>query len=371
MSYTFVKVTTFYSHFLEQFFKKNHAISEEGYETGLQKLLETGFGWADYYSRNLKNLGVNAHEIVGNATEIQKAWLKEQRTETDLDEKSIILLQLQYLKPDVVFMEDPLRYGGEWLPLLREKVPSIKQIIGYLCAPFNEGVAHLSSFDYMLSCHPGFLEHLLSAGFKAYRLNHAFESSWAPKLQENNPFPEADFVFIGSILLGQGYHNLRWEIIRDLLRENIDLKIYGSLTPMTAADRLKLEWSKPFLRKLRIHPPVFGFEALQILAHSKLSFNNHIDASGAFAANMRLFEATGAGSCLITDHKENIKDFFEPDHEIVTYVSAHDCVEKVNWLLGHPEQAKEIAVAGQRRVLNEHTYAHRAGELDRIIRENL
>jgi spore maturation protein CgeB len=86
---------------------------------------------------------------------------------------------------------------------------------------------------------------------------------------------------------------------------------------------------------------------------------------------MRLFEATGVGTCLITDWKDNLHDLFEPDREVVTYRSPQECVEKVKWLLEHPQEREAIAQAGQARTLKDHTFDQRAIELDYIIRREL
>jgi len=64
---------------------------------------------------------------------------------------------------------------------------------------------------------------------------------------------------------------------------------------------------------------------------SKMTFNSHIDCAEQFAGNMRLFEATGMGACLITDSKSNLPEMFEPDVEVVTYRSAERVVEKVRF----------------------------------------
>ncbi len=89
------------------------------------------------------------------------------------------------------------------------------------------------------------------------------------------------------------------------------------------------------------------------------------------ASNMRLFEATGVGSCLVTDWKANLNRLFEPDREIVTYESADECAEKVKWLLAHPEERRTIALAGQRRTLKDHSYMQRRVQLDDLIRRSL
>ena len=64
----------------------------------------------------------------------------------------------------------------------------------------------------------------------------------------------------------------------------------------------------------RSHPPLFGLDMFQGLRDSQVTLNTHIDISPRSASNMRLFEATGAGSCLLTDRKENLDwTLFEED----------------------------------------------------------
>jgi spore maturation protein CgeB len=121
----------------------------------------------------------------------------------------------------------------------------------------------------------------------------------------------------------------------------------------------------------RARPPLYGVKMYQQLRDSRVVLNTHIDISTTSASNMRLFEVTGVGSCLLTDWKENISELFEPDSEVVTYRSAEECVEKVNYLLNHEEERRAIAEAGQRRALRDHTIPQRAAQLDEIIRATI
>jgi spore maturation protein CgeB len=106
----------------------------------------------------------------------------------------------------------------------------------------------------------------------------------------------------------------------------------------------------------------------QVLHDSKITLNTHADTSTRYASNMRLFETTGVGTCLLTDWKENLFELFEPDREVVAYCSAEDCVEKVRWLLNHPKEREAIAKAGQSRTLEAHTFSHRALQLDELLK---
>ena len=118
----------------------------------------------------------------------------------------------------------------------------------------------------------------------------------------------------------------------------------------------------------RLRPPVFGIEMFDTLFHSDVVLNIHADSSPEFASNMRLYEATGVGSCLLTDNKKNMEDLFTPGKEVVTYDSVQDCIEKATWLMEHPSERKKIAEAGKQRCLLEHTYDNRAVEFDQMIK---
>ena len=115
-------------------------------------------------------------------------------------------------------------------------------------------------------------------------------------------------------------------------------------------------------------PAVFGMEMFDALYDSDVVLNIHADSSPDFASNMRLYEATGVGSCLLTDNKKNMADLFAPDEEVVVYDSPDECVEKARWLIQHPQEREKIAEAGKKRCLQDHTYDNRAMEFDRIIR---
>ena len=109
----------------------------------------------------------------------------------------------------------------------------------------------------------------------------------------------------------------------------------------------------------------------QRLRDSRVVFNNHIDISPASASNMRLFEATGVGACLITDWRANLPELFELEKEVVTYRTAAECAEKVEYLLAHESERCRIAAAGQRRTLRDHAFENRAARIDEIVRNAL
>ena len=84
-----------------------------------------------------------------------------------------------------------------------------------------------------------------------------------------------------------------------------------------------------------------------------------------FSPATRIFEAAGAGACLITDAWEGIEIFLEPGREILV---AHDGLEVAEHLRSlTPERSRAIGKAALKRVLAEHTYRHRAAQLEQLL----
>ncbi len=100
-----------------------------------------------------------------------------------------------------------------------------------------------------------------------------------------------------------------------------------------------------------------------------LNINRGSMARYGFSPPTRVFEAAGAGACLITDKWQGIELFLEPGREVLVAESGDEVAELLCQLT--PERARAIGQAALRRVLNEHTYAQRAGQLERILNENL
>ncbi len=88
-------------------------------------------------------------------------------------------------------------------------------------------------------------------------------------------------------------------------------------------------------------------------------------ASYGFSPATRVFEAAGAGACLITDFWEGIPLFFEPGEEILVARSGEHVALHLATLT--EERARAIGRGALRRVLAEHTYAHRAAQLEEVL----
>ncbi len=84
-----------------------------------------------------------------------------------------------------------------------------------------------------------------------------------------------------------------------------------------------------------------------------------------FSPATRVFEAAGAGACLITDWWTGLETFLEPGAEVL---AARDGAEVAAHLAAlTPERSVEIGQVALRRVLAEHTYARRAEVAEEVL----
>jgi spore maturation protein CgeB len=105
--------------------------------------------------------------------------------------------------------------------------------------------------------------------------------------------------------------------------------------------------------------------AVNCSARMVLNLNRESMASVGFSPPTRVFEAAGAGSCLITDCWEGIDTFFEPGCEILVARNAGEIVDLLRTV--DAKLAKEMGDAMRKRALLEHTYALRALQVREIL----
>jgi spore maturation protein CgeB len=100
-------------------------------------------------------------------------------------------------------------------------------------------------------------------------------------------------------------------------------------------------------------------------ARMVLNINRDSMARVGFSPPTRVFEAAGAGACLITDAWTGIEMFFAPGSEILTASSAQQIVEHLRTV--DAGQAVQIGRKMRARALAGHTYAQRARQVAAIL----
>ena len=115
------------------------------------------------------------------------------------------------------------------------------------------------------------------------------------------------------------------------------------------------------------HVPTAAHNAFNCTPLAVLNISRNSMADMGFSPATRVFEAAGAGACLITDHWEGIEQFLAPGDEVLVARDGKDVAEVVATLT--PSEAGRIGGNALRRVLRDHTYAQRARLADQLFRE--
>lgn len=100
-------------------------------------------------------------------------------------------------------------------------------------------------------------------------------------------------------------------------------------------------------------------------ARMVLNVNRDSMAKVGFSPPTRVFEAAGAGACVITDEWEGIDKFFTSEREILIAGSTQDVVDHLRRF--NAKQASEMGRAMMARALRDHSYQFRAQQVQAAI----
>lgn len=373
MAIRFFLASNQYAAFLVQFYHKYPEHNSWSYQEHFKKQMDCYVGWGDLWQRHLTPTGqFDVMQVQVNDVHLQKKWALENKISyrPDFWMEDIFKAQVLSFKPDVYFAHDTHYIGPELRNKIIKEVGSVKKVLGW------DGIAMIDPVrfdgcDIVLSCSPFIAEAYSDLGKKGYLFRYAFEPALLDHLKTEPKLHPLSFA--GSLTLGKGGHNYRLEVLGALAR-SLPLEVW--LSSFNKPDQIyfiKNLWRKckeghfqQVMDILRLwkrnQGEVFGLDMFQVIAQSGLTINTHIDVARNQAANIRLFEATGCGACLVTDFKDNLGDYFEDGKEVIAYKSPEECVEKVKYLLNHPAEYQSIAKAGQERTLTQYTYQKRVLE---------
>ena len=243
-------------------------------------------------------------------------------------------------------------FRREELDIIREAQPDAKIVMWF--------PDHLKSFDRAF---------FMTAGYDALFFKDPFIVKNLYDIYEMNVFylPEAfsklrhtvtadfekrraeydcDIAMIGS------QHSFRVPLLEKLL--DFDIKLYGVGNPWWLnTDKIKKFYTGRFAA---------DHEKANAFCGAKIALNTLYFAE-IEGVNVRAFEIAGSGGFQIVQWKPGLADLFVLDQEVVAYHTAAELREKIIYYLQHPEERKQIALAGQKRAWAEHSYEPRLQRL--------
>jgi len=389
----FLILNTDYDGFLKHLYAQHPGLSSKSYSEQLDIRMQSLFGVADFYSSNLNKLGHEAYDIHANNFSMQRAWANEHDHSIEVTENpasrshwlararylaaktplrslkhrfnknkpthrpkqpdwfyKILAAQIKYYAPDVILNQDMWSIDSEFLA-------SVKQpktfVIGQHAATQLPEDIDLSGYDLLISSFLPMLQFFQrkAAHIPAELHRLGFEETLLPALTETSEV--YDLTFVGSFT---EIHSSRTRLIEELCRQFPQLKIWSPSADVARNSLLKSHYVGE----------AWGMDMYRILKRSKITINHHGNVPD-YANNLRLYEATGVGTMLITDWKTNLPELFDVDNEIRAYQTMEECIDLIGYYLQHADERESIAQAGQKRTLKDHTWLKRMQELVVII----
>lgn len=115
------------------------------------------------------------------------------------------------------------------------------------------------------------------------------------------------------------------------------------------------------------HVPTGDHNAFNSTPMAVLNIARQSMADIGYSPATRVFEATGAAACLITDAWTGVGEFFAPGAEILIAQDGRDVARQLERLM--PAQAAEIGASALVRARRDHSYERRAREVRRVLQE--
>lgn len=187
----------------------------------------------------------------------------------------------------------------------------------------------------------------------AEKIKTEVNANVAPLLQCTDPevfYREVDDSVSEEILFVGVTRGVYREIVRDILKTNHDVSVYG------------MGWEKYIDEKYIKGQFIPNEELHKYYSSCKILLNDHWEdmRNENFPSN-RLFDALACGTFVISDKIPSADTLFEGS--IVTYDGVEDLNDKINYYMSHDEKRTKLAEKGREIVLKNHTFDDRVKKI--------
>jgi hypothetical protein len=371
------KASSYDHKLLTALFAQKELPLREGYAPSLDGLMSNLFVGTDFWSRAISGgCGLELMEVVLNCRALQEQWASENGLVVEGADWMLRVLceQVRRFDPEVLIFHDQEYLDADFqAEVLRHCRPRL--VVAW------DGIARCDSARFA-NCHlvltnfPFARDFYRASGLRSEVLPYSFHADISERIGTlERIYP---LTFAGSLVVRSDLHVRRLRLVGELAKRfPLTVRATGSIlqwkwTERTQRRRLRhFRWSEAMdvhrLGRANLGA-VHGLPMYRFFGESLVTFNVHIDNARNVASNMRLFEATGMGGCLLTDGADGMEDYFEPDSEVVLYGSRSEAVEKARWLFDNPEKARAIGDAGFQRTMRDHTFEKRIPLLESFLR---
>lgn len=284
-----------------------------------------------------------------------------------------LLATVDAFKPDLLIVYDGVQYAPEFVREVRAKgVYTVYWYSEVTPNPHQETVGLGREYDVFFTIAEGLVDRFRAAGIE--------NAEWLPEGMEPSLYAyenvtdadrklfTCDVALVGKLESDNPAYMERWKLVKRIVDENMNIKWWGPrirrkvgtfvlgllLSKVSRAYGGRFVWNETYAKAVHLS---MIFLAREAFPHIRLSMSS------------RAFTAIGLGAFYLTFPTRGIEEMFEPNKEIVTFLTADEMVEKIRYYLEHDDERAAIAAAGRKKVLAEHTYDQRFRRMFEMIGE--
>lgn len=366
-----MQISTLYNNYLSKLYTDKPSLKQISYIEQIETIWKDGFGASHMIAKHLGGIGYDSQLIIANCQSAQLQWLKENSNIKSLPsdwQNEVTRLQVENFKPDILYLLDSVAFDSRFINSLSYRP---KLVIGWRTASIPEGT-DWTAFDLILSFHKLIRERALLMGVKATEHFYPGFPEWILPLI-NDVQPSTDVVFCGSWYSVHKRRNTYWEQVAENASDTLkgfSLRFF-LLNPENCLPEIIVRYNQGNR---------YGIDMHRVLRIGRINLNaggdvfngkSSSDLSMGDSINMRLFEATGSGTFLLTEFHENLYQYFKPGQEIETFCNGEELIDKIRFYLANPSIREKIAKRGQEKCLTKHSMKQRAMAFNKIITKYL
>ena len=359
----FLQLLSTYSEYVEEFYVRYPGIATRPYAEQNAALVQDGYSIVHMFARYLPALGIECRMIFADCEPTQRQWLAEQGVTLDRPghwRHEIAARQINAYRPDIVYVTEPVFFDRRFLDLLDYRP---RLVLAWKAAAIPAGT-DWRGFDLILSnFSPTFAAALACGARRAEFITPGFPDNLREELPDDGKL--WDVSFIGSV---SSEHRTRTAYLNSLAKARLRHECDFSLGYF-------LRTAEPEIVPAGVGMNNFGTrwgeDMHRIIKGSRIALNIGIDLAKGETGNMRMIEATGLGTFLLTEYQANIGRYFEPGKECETFASEGELEEKVRYFLDHAAEREAIARRGRERCLRDFSMSRSTARLMELIKSEL
>lgn len=333
----------------------------------LEWIISTRGNFSDYYTYNLRLLGWEAEEFFANMYYVDKVAdelygfgkkikdfsesIKNKIRPVDKRwERKVIIDYIKKYKPDVILVRENFGLSSEfWRSFDKGSL-----LVSRLAAPVPKYWSP-NDWDLILTSTEIYKKFFEINGVESFINHNGFDSRILSEVE--NKEKKYDVTFVGG--LGNRYWVNRTRCVK-YLSSHINFKWWGYNGDKFPKEHpVRKSWQGV----------TSGLKMFEIYKQSKIVFNDYGEVADGFGVNQRMFEVMGIGTLLLTREAENLKREY-PDNIFVTFKDEKDCLDKIKYYLVNEKEREEIALRGQKFMLENFSYKELMKELDIKLKES-